>query len=267
MKHLPIVPLVATGSHLKQGLPMRKILSLCLAVILMAGCESDFDKCMRTELPRSLSDLRVEDSRQTLAKLNTTFKKNEIALSVEESSIAWVETNPEPAGSPEWPEYEPPSVHDNFGAFMAYVDQYADKKEEYNVARKAWQELPEFIAYEKRRDAAFLKIIQETAAPVETARDYEKWLDYDSIDKVLMPRAERNGCWGEDRCEKPLVHEWRFRMTQDNYDSKTESLYSPWTIKIALTESIEWQTEELARLEKLAPETAIRACNANGFYE
>lgn len=259
--------LVATHSRLKQCVSMRKILTLCLAGVLLTGCESDFDKCMRTELSRSFSDLRVEDARQTLAKLNTTLKKNEIALSVEESSIAWVEANPQPAGSPEFPEYEPPPVDDNLDAFIAYQDKYADKKEEYNVAKEAWQELPEFIAYERSRDAAFLKIIQETAAPVETAKDYGKWLDYDSIDKVLMPRAERNGCWGEDECEDPLLHEWMFRMTQDNYDSETEGLYSPWTIKIALTESIEWQTEELARLEKLAPETAIRACNANGFYE
>lgn len=267
------VTLVATRSYFGQGPSMRKILTLCLAGILLTGCESDFDKCMQTELPRASMELRVGIARQTLAKLITTLRDEEISASAEESTTAWVEANPRPSGRPESPKFEPPPIQEGYDNWFAYQEKFSLREEEYEVALKAWRALPEVIGYDEKRDAAFLNIYQKAGAPIESAKDIETFADLDALDKVLMPRAERNGCWGEDECEEPLLHEWVYLSKQDNYDGKTdyenryEYSYSISMIKTALTESIEWQKEELARLEKLAPETAIRTCNANGFYE
>ena len=85
---------------------MRKILTLCGTGILLTGCESDFDKCMRTELPRASNDLGLEDARQTLVELNTALKKNQIAKSAADNVVAWDEANP--AGFPEYADYKPP---------------------------------------------------------------------------------------------------------------------------------------------------------------
>jgi len=268
MKHLHIVPLVATGSHLKQGLPMRKILSLCLAVILMTGCESDFDKCMRTELPRSSSDLKLEDARQTLAKLSTALKKSQIMKSLREDALAWVEANPEPSGSPEYPDYEPPSYEEDYDNWKAYNAEHNRRKEEYKAAKKTWEASPEFISYKERGEAEVLKLMKNAAISagitIATTDEFLAWVDFNAMQKLITPRAERKGCWGNDKCENPLFLEREHRLAQDE-DTRE---INEWVLFLtAVKESIEWQTEELARLEKLAPETAIRACNANGFYE
>ena len=233
---------------------MRKIITICVTCILLFGCESDFDKCMRTELPRANSDLQLDSARETLANLNADLTKNQIALSARELFNVWFEANPPPASSFEYPKFEPPPIDSD--DWRAYLDQHETKKKEYEAARASYYELPEFIVWAEKRDAAILTAYKEVGAPVESIEERDKWFNYDWTKKLLMARAKRNDCWGEEDCKAPILAEW------DQYDF---NVYL--TIDNALTESIEWQEEELSRLEKLAPETAVRACNANGFYE
>ena len=233
---------------------MRKIITICVTCILLFGCESEFDKCMRTELPRANSDLQLDSARETLANLNADLTKNQIALSASELFNVWFEANPPPASSFEYPKFEPPPIDSD--DWPAYLDQHETKKKEYEAARASYYELPEFIVWAEKRDAAILTAYKEAGAPVESIEERDKWFNYDWTKKLLMARAKRNDCWGEEDCTDPILAEW------DKYDFD-EYL----TIDNALTESIEWQEEELSRLEKLAPETAVRACNASGFYE
>ena len=250
------IALIATPSRFRQCRAMRKIITICVTCILLFGCESDFDKCMRTELPRANSDLQLDSARETLANLNADLTKNQIALSARELFNVWFEANPSPVKHPEFPKYEPPPIDDNYDRYLAYLDQHETKKKEYETAKASHYELPEVIVWGEKRDAAFLNAYKEVGVLVGSREELDKWHDFGATNKLLMARAKRNDCWGEEDCTDPILAEW------DKYDFD-EYL----TIDNALTESIEWQEEELSRLEKLAPETAVRACNANGFYE
>lgn len=246
MKHLPIVPLVATGSHLKQGLPMRKILSLCLAVILMTGCESDFDKCMRTELPRAVTDSGLDEARGVLLQFEAASLTADYLTLAEEARRKWASKNPKPS------EPKAPSLSD-----FEQFDEWVQALGEYRT-------IPVIADWLSTSDRMFFAAFILEGGDMTTLEDLQRWLE--GVETLLKPRAKRNDCWGAKECKSPLLREYMYLRTNSDEELDYDA-YSGNMIRAAISDSISWEKNRIAGLEKLAQETAIRACNANGFYE
>ena len=74
--------------------------------LLLVGCESGFDKCMNTELPRAEKVAGLNAEREAglqLISIKETTEKYELAG---EGGDAWVVKNPPPLGRPEYPDYK-----------------------------------------------------------------------------------------------------------------------------------------------------------------
>ena len=97
-----------------------------------------------------------------------------------------------------------------------------------------------------------------------TLEELQRWLE--EVETLLKPRAKRNDCWGAKECKSPLLREYMYLSTNSDEELDYE-MYSGRMIGAAISDAISWKKNQIAELEKLVPDTAIRACNANGFYE
>lgn len=238
--------LVATRFYLERFLSMRKILTLCLVGTLMTGCESDFDKCMRTELPRAAADLGLDEARDNLSHLEAASVRAEYIAFADEQYSDWVSTNPKPS------EPKQPSILD------------FDTTDEWIEAGRKYESIPAIASWRTKSDEALLSFLQEAGSDLAKIDEIEIW--YEEFERLLMPRAMRNNCWGSEQCRSPLFAE-SYYLEKNSDEELEHDAYGGESVGAALSDSITWQKNRIAELEELAPETAIRACNANGFYE
>ena len=75
---------------------MKRVNAVLLLVIsLLIGCESDFDKCMNTELPRAEAVLNIESEREARRELVFMKDLHQKVAKVNEGLYAFIDRNPD----------------------------------------------------------------------------------------------------------------------------------------------------------------------------
>ena len=253
---------------------MKHLTLVVLLSLLLSACESGFDRCMATELPRANAiDFGRSSARELLVDLKSALTQSEISLIANRQIFDWDKENPEPVQFPAFPEqldYENLSPWE----FKEAVKKNEAAREKWAERADEWRELPEIQKWSEQRRNAKLSIFNEAGLQITSDESLSDLSNTDWLDDLLMPRALRNACWGAEQeyCERLVFVE--LLATDEKYskelmnDKLSDDDVSHFELAIkALSESIAWQSNELRRLEGMVLETATRACNSNGFYE
>ena len=238
---------------------------LILVVVLLSACQSEFENCMETELPRAqqgLSDVtnqikRYESLAQTYLQVAKGFLINE---------RDW-EANYLRAGGPPFPSLSCDSGFD--------VDPCRSAYEKYHAERSEWEKTPDGIKYlesERRREVTNMieagVPLPENATPDDLYLFFDE--DYPEVDEMLSALAKTSrvieaNCWGikEYMCDNPIQIELNF--TQPDLEWPVPF----YTALITLGEEVfrEWFDEMNADVQNQIYETAKLACNRGGIYE
>ena len=241
-----IEPSVEIDREKAHFLCMKHLTLVVLLFLLLSACESGFDRCMRTELPRAAKDLGLDEAREALSQLEEASSRAEFIVFAQDENRDWETNNPMPS------EPKRPEIRD----FKTFDD--------WDEANDEWYSIPAIKDWHAKRNEAYFSSLREAGGDIGTTEEYERW--YDEFESLLMPRAMRNDCWGVDECEFPLSHEHAYIEDQKNtvleYDAYSGKMYVA-----AMSDAIAWQTSHLQEIENSVFDTATRACNANGFYE
>jgi hypothetical protein len=244
---------------------MSRMFLLFLAFAL-AACDSDFDKCMNTEIPRVSKMLKPEQLKferilsSSINKAVLTNARVELANFEEKFQpvIDWHSKNPEPA-------------HANYDAYIEWG------KGAENAAREAQlTEVYKSIGYDP-----VYKMSESSTVYNDEAfrfRDYRKISS--SLDESRIARAfgEANDCWGqldseweiEMGCHRPFMY-WNFAKKQEGSDDVQHFAMSPQGLYVGVRfvdETLDWlDNNSKGAFDNKIEKAATLACNANGLYE
>jgi hypothetical protein len=204
------------------------------SVFILAGCESDFQKCMNTELPRSVKAMKLDEVGNQLHVLDELKALAEKEDAFDSEFQKWAMANPFP---------KRPDEMDWFDFIETEVHLAHDAK-----ASLAILQMSESLGFEE-------KTSEEVFARIE--------LFQEKVDIALRPRAITFNCWGEgeDDCRSPLWEELFFLM-----DKGMEPRLGEVAIN-SLHEAKLMLAEKISKLSKQSMMLATVTCNTNGFYE
>ena len=259
-----------------------RITTVLVSMVLLSGCQSEFDNCMEAELPRAESILAVGEKANAI----TTFKlASSKGLSLSEAEAKFqleVASLPTPEGRPVYPKSPPYSCNSDMSSevYLACLKDYKQKNDEHNVERQLYQEAMEewkstadVIAWNEAQDEIYIAAFREVGILVNSIDELELWLEefeseFEIVRVALKERAADFDCWGEEEkfCYDPISEETEstFGVTyeDDGYYSKRVEVY-----KLAVAEILVEMTEEYAAAVNRASELAELTCNQNGIYE
>lgn len=252
------------------------------SIVLLSGCQSEFDKCMETEAPRAESILALSD----MATAITDFKSASsfaLKLSEAEANFEGERASSEPAGrpvQPKSPDYNCPISEMTTIEWQACYDAYEGRrlayvkdKEAAKLALDEWNARPEVSAWNEQNDTQFLASLNLVGLEVASLEEAERLVvskeaELGAFSAALTKRAAESDCWGnsDDDCYDPISAElegkfgidWR----DDDYPSKRYE-----TAKLAIAEILVTMTNEYSVATTKANELAVLTCNQNGFYE
>jgi hypothetical protein len=255
---------------------MRATIVLVLTFFLIS-CESDFDKCINTELPRAETLVGLEAEREAGRQLVLMREVKQKLDVVEEEMEIWIKKNPYPsAGLPEYPARESllPELsdyncsddmgHDGFmecsNSYLQEMREYTKATDEldaahdaaveiYNQKREEWSATPAVVAYVDSREKERLRLGRATGLPVSNSEEMDDLYEDFSMqtETLVMPRSLIFQCWYESECEG-----------EGEYNEMFEQALAEATLTNATTISV---------LAEQSKELATVTCNNNGFYE
>ena len=79
---------------------MKRILTVLFLGLALAGCESDFQKCINTELPGAENTLGLAAAQEEFKELNLLRARIELSAERMIAPVEWNKSNPEPEGLP-----------------------------------------------------------------------------------------------------------------------------------------------------------------------
>ena len=215
---------------------MRKAITI-MAIFFLAACESDFDKCMKVELPRAEEALRLI-YKESLSELEAHVERalelenkwSQVMLTLDAES-AWRNENPAP-----------------------------DDREspEYDAWNEAWEEF-------KAPVVAQLKTMGfQGSTEDEALMSMMEW--FRSYDSLRSARAAEFDCWGDDTCDNPVNAEAK-HLFGENYFATPEYQDFVLTEPTLLLNYFEDRLASLTQAQAQVPETAKFVCNRAGIYE
>ena len=250
------------------------------SIVLLSGCQSEFDKCMETEAPRAESTLALSD----MAAAITDFKsKSSFVLKVYEAEAAsQIEiSNSAPGGRPVQPDYPSYGCSDLTGdEFWSCNDAHDELVEKYEEERllaakllESWNARPEVVAWRETFDAVQFAAARDAGLDVASLEELERLVDskeaeLEAVNVALKARAAESDCWGTgiDSCYDPIAEELVDKFGEDLYEADWYSKYVE-TAKLAIAEILMTMTNKYSLATTQANELAVLTCNQNGFYE
>ena len=236
---------------------MRTTIVLVLSFIFV-GCESDFDKCLNTELPRAEEILELEGGREVGRQLTSLSDLTQKYDAFDAGINVWVEKNPEPSGRPTFFIYYPQQKCseqfdlDSGFDFMECYDQHEKRVEEWTKIRdqndqksEEWNALPEVIAWTELREAADLRLARANGLQIENADELFSLHEqiWKQMESLVKPRSSIwQQCFDGGDC----------------YDVG---------FGIAIAEATLNNANMISELKETSKELATLTCNNNGFYE
>ena len=103
---------------------MKTIAVVFVAIATLTGCESEFQVCMNTELPRAEKLLGVSKAKDFFMELNLVQREVERQLPFEREYSEWYDQNPEPE-KPDEMSYAEWEQSDKYKAHESKVNAYA----------------------------------------------------------------------------------------------------------------------------------------------
>ena len=234
------------------GGSIRWITVLVLSLFLI-GCDSEFDKCMNTELPRAETLAGLEAEREVGRQLVSMRSLWQAADAVYEGMNVWAEENSRPSGYPEYPKYECSGL----GTGSEWEECYSahDKLvEEYKTATETWEATPEGAAWVNLVDEAVQRLSRANGLPdVDTLEEYEELQAkmFEQMETLLKPRSSIYQCLIDYKCDQTSSEE------NEAMDVTEE----------AFKEAILNNANTISKLVENSKELATVTCNNNGFYE
>ena len=225
---------------------MRTTIVLVVSLALI-GCESEFQKCINTELPRA-EQLLSNDFKSTLSALQSLATRVEVVAQVERDFILWI-SDKEPQSRPNYDDY--------------------DSWEEYQPVISAWREAEEGREWEAAQESKASELLR--AAGFEGETSDELWDSYSDWQN-LVADAVRERAVVKDFCDAPCEDPWDAEATETVWgyeEGSIEESLSAFAIFApkAVAESILMVGEQLNASLVEAEELATLTCNNNGLYE
>ena len=225
---------------------MRTTIVLVLSLALI-GCESEFQKCINTELPRA-EQLLSNDLKSRLSALQSLATRVEVVAQVERDAILW-EIDNEPQSRPNYDDY--------------------DSWEEYEPVISAWRETEDAREWEAAQESKYSEMLRAAGFEGETID--ELWDSYSDWQN-LVADAVRERAVVKDFCGLPCEDPWDAEATETVWDYEEGSIeesLSAFAIFApkAVAESILMVGEKLNASLVEAEELATLTCNSNGLYE
>ena len=228
---------------------MKRVCAVLLTgSCFLAGCESNFDRCMSTELPRAEALAGIEAERDagrqlvSMKELLNKFDTVDIAMET------WFNENPRPI---EYPAY---NCKDKSGAEWTDCSLAHDKMVvKFQAEVKLWEASPVGQQWVNLRDNEIEKLGREIGLEISDEESYTALVNqvWDQFDTVLKPRSSIFQCLEDYKC--------------DDYSWGDENSLE--FVEKAFDEAILSNASEISQLVETAQELATVTCNNNGFYE
>ena len=227
---------------------MRRLIVLALTFVVV-GCESDFEKCMNTEMPRSEGMLGLEGEREVGRLLPSMREFSTRVITQQTAMVKWVDNN-YPPNAPKYPEYTCSELTGD--VWKVCAEGHDILKEKFNESREIWEETPDAQNWRKLNDEEFERSAREVGLPSDYEEFEQKFDEHlENLKTVLKPRSSIYSCIVDFKC--------------DEYDYKDE--VSNEIMEKSFTEAILNNSRDISDLVEKSKELATVTCNNNGFYE
>lgn len=231
---------------------MARLPFMLVVMLTICGCESDFDKCLNTELPRAELAMGVKEAKGLLLDAQAVISYLQWTRRADEFWSEWKVANPQPEGQPEYK----CTTLDNYGDFDGWSACFAA----YNEAEESYKSSSKYLDWSSNIVAALPSIKGEGFQSAATSLEevYETYAEYNDIaTQVVMSRALSKGCWGKEDCDDPLYYEYQTLEKNNAEIQQSEVLDQAISESVLMLTKVEVASRELATLN----------CNNNGFYE
>lgn len=261
---------------------MRAIIVVS-SLVFLAGCQSDFDRCMDAEFPRAektfgISQLESDPTRFRDASdgfilgIEYVIKYDGLYQDVKEPDSM--------PNHPEYPEYvcsdlTGKSWTDCYAEHEKKTDEYDKQKVQYDTDFEKWQQTPDGITWRRDQETRSVNVWNMIGVPGGSQAEVDAWFDEkypkDELEFVrneFEEYAKDFDCWGEgtDSCFDPIGAQVKAELGLDYGDDEFAAAYFEASKKV-VTAVIGKMTENYVDAVSKAEELATLTCNQNGFYE
>lgn len=248
---------------------------LVITLLMLAACESDFQKCMNTEVPRAKQLLGVDEQAARVASLSAMAEKLEIVVPIFREAIDWDMANPAPVepkkreiSIEEMPEFLESLSHlDERQQFaevqkrnLEYAEQFELEKAQYEAELEIYDSKSNDFYFKNGKAAGFSGNTWEEMY----VEDDQYYALYEEINDLVRDRALELGCWDSRRCVDPLYEELR---GQGGVKLAGEGDPMLEVAPAAVAGSLSMAIKALSDLQSQSSELATVTCNTNGLYE
>lgn len=228
---------------------MKRITATTLLLCsLLAGCESDFDKCMNTELPRAEALAEVELEREIGRQLVGLVDLENALIEIDNRMINWIDENP-PTNYPAFPEY----TCGSYNTSSSWQECNSEHNKLSRELENEWIATPDAQLWIGLRDAEYGRLGLENGVSIANEEEFSGLFDEvnELYETVLEPRSSILQCYEDYKCDEYSPSNIEFDVV----------------LKKALDQAIMDNTRVVSELEATANELATVTCNNNGFYE
>ena len=210
---------------------------LIAGIALLTGCESEFERCMATELPRAEAESGLAGEQEAEAAFERLKPHLERGLKIIQVMQHWFKENPRPLGKDIGSE-----------TLTAFIE--AENRRRFEVARSLGSHaasVKEFVAAEEEAWDLFEQFVEPRSLTAKCKVSANYYPECKGIESIFED-ADLNSDAGIDRFEE--------------LDASARIM--------ALSEAMSANDEALKRLAAKGTditEAAIEACNRNGIYE
>ena len=255
---------------------------ILFSLLLLQGCQSDFDKCMETEAPRAEKAMDLSQLASNLTRFRDASTglvlANEVILKFQE--FDGVIERPE--SIPDYPEYPDfactDATADDWDECWAEHEKkkenYEKQKAQHRVDLEIWKLTPEGLSWTEQWERAYVNTWNEFGVLGTSREEIDGWFnDNYSEDELNFVREEFKNyandfnCWGKDvdDCYDPIgakvESESKLEYGDDGYEEKYVA-----AMRGVVASIIEKMTRAYSE-NTIRAELAILACNQHGFYE
>ena len=221
--------------------------------LLLVGCQSGFDRCMDTELPRAEITTGLEAERQIGRELVAFRSRWAKVYRVATYMKLWIEENPAPS-DPEWREWPKWNCTDKVGReWFDCAEAHKKLVEEWDKRRNVFESSPRWQAWVETKHQEWVRLARENGILINNEWEYDSHMNklLESVEAMIEPRSAIYRCLSDREC----------------IDYTGTSEHFAGSIMKASNEAILNNASKISELVKTTKELAVVTCNNNGFYE
>lgn len=261
---------------------MRAIIVVS-SMVFLVGCQSDFDRCMETELPRAEKTFGISQLESDLTRFRDASEGFILGMTHVTKYASLYQDVKEPESMPKYPEYPEfvcgdltgKSWTDCYAEYTKKTEKYDKQKVQYDTDYEKWKQTPDAITWRRDQETRSVNVWNMIGVPGGSQAEIDTWFDerypQDELGFVLNEveeYAKDFDCWGEgtDSCFDPIGAQVRAELGPDYGDDEFATAYFEASKKV-VTAVIGKMTENYVDAVSKAEELAKLTCNQNGFYE